>query len=105
MGNAKKFTMNILGVIGQPGPGVVQGVDEQQRAGTSHSSAKDVHGELLGVAGVLGGGEGDLDGVLEGEVERLGGEVSEDVGQVSCDEQCNVMSSQTEAYSSPLQNG
>merc|ERR1719330_2341388 len=68
-----------LGVIGQPGPGVVQGVDEQQGTGSGHSSAQDVHGELLGVAGVLGGGEGDLDGVFEGEVKRLGGEVSEDI--------------------------
>merc|ERR1719461_2139716 len=75
-----------LGVIGQPGSGVVQRVDEQQRAGSGHSSAQDVHGELLGLAGVLGGGEGNLDGVFEGEVQGLGGEVSEDVGQVSSPE-------------------
>ena len=72
-----------LGVIGQPGPGVVQGVDEQQGAGSGHSSAEDVHGELPGIAGVLGGGEGNLDGVFEGEVQSLGGEVSQHVGQVS----------------------
>ena len=93
-----------LGVIGQPGPGVVQRVDEQQGAGTSHSSAQDVHGELLGLAGVLRGGEGDLDGVLEGEVERLGGEVPEDVGQVSY----NMMMISRHAdckENSPLQRG
>merc|ERR1712144_141326 len=80
-----------LGVIGQPGPGVVQRVDEQQGAGSGHSSAQDVHGELPGIAGVLRGGEGNLDGVFEGEVKSLGGEVSEDVGQVSSPEGVNSL--------------
>jgi len=80
-----------LGVVGQPGPGVVQGVDEQQGAGSGHSSAQDVHGELLGVAGVLGGGEGNLDGVFEGEVKSLGGEVSQHVGQVSSPERVDSL--------------
>merc|ERR1719461_28979 len=86
------LTTLALGVIGQPGPGVVKRVDKQQGAGSSHSSAQDVHGELLGLAGVLWGGESYLDGILEGEVQSLGGEVSKHVGQVSSPERVDSLS-------------
>ena len=66
-----------------PGSGVVEGVDEHEGEGTGHAAARDVHAELVAVAGVLGHGEHGLDGILEGEVESLGGEVSQHVGQVS----------------------
>ena len=72
-----------LAVVGQPGPSVVEGVDEQQGHGSREPAAGDVGGELPAGAGILRGGEHGLDGVLEGEVERLGGEVTQDVGQVS----------------------
>merc|ERR1740131_736586 len=75
-----------LGVVGQPGPSVVKGVDEEQGLGSGESAAGNVGGELPARAGILRGGEQGLDGVLEGEVERLGGEVTQDVGQVSSPE-------------------
>ena len=67
----------------QPGSGVVQGVDEHQREGTSKPSAGDVGAEFEGLGSILGGLEQALDLVLEGEVESLGWEVSEDVGKIS----------------------
>ena len=70
-------------ILYPPGSGVVEGVDEHEREGTGHAAARDVHAELVAVAGVLGHGEHGLDGILEGEVESLGGEVSQHVGQVS----------------------
>merc|ERR1719284_1903648 len=81
-----------LGVIGQPGSGVVKRVDEEEGHGSSHTTRQDVHGELLGLAGILGGGEGDLDGVLEGKVQSLGWEVSEHIGQVSSPEGVDSLS-------------
>merc|ERR1719154_774204 len=81
-----------LGVISQPGSGVVQGVDKEERHGSSHSSAEDVHSELPGIAGILGGGKGGLDGVLEGEVQGLRGEVSEHIGQVTSPEGVDSLS-------------
>ena len=69
--------MLTLGVVGESGSGVVEGVDDGEGHGTSETTGGDVGGELEGVAGVLGGGEESLDLSLEGEVEGLGGEVSE----------------------------
>ena len=42
--------------------------------------------QFLLVGGVLGDGESGLDGILEGEVEGLGGEVSDAVSQVTSPE-------------------
>merc|ERR1719154_1003188 len=81
-----------LGVIGQPGSGVVQGVDKEERHGSRHSSAEDVHSELPGIAGILGGGKGGLDGVLECKVQGLRGEVSEHIGQVTSPEGVDSLS-------------
>ena len=67
----------------RPSSGVVQGVDEHQREGSSKSSAGDVSAEFEGLGSVLGGLEQTLDLVLEGKVQSLCGEVPEDVGEVS----------------------
>ena len=67
----------------QPGSGVVQGVDEHQREGTSKSSAGDVGAEFEGLGSVLGGLEQALDLILEGKVQSLSGEVPKDVGEIS----------------------
>jgi len=75
-----------LGVVGESGSGVVEGVDDGKGHGTSETTGSDVGGELDGVAGVLAHGEESLDLALEGEVQSLGGEVSEDVGKVSSPE-------------------
>ena len=68
----------------EPGSGVVKGVDKHEGEGSSSSSGKNVCSELPGSAGVLGGGKGGLDGILEGKVKSLGWEVSEHISQVSC---------------------
>ena len=72
-----------LGVIGQPGPGIVQRVDEHQRQGPGKPSAGNVGGELHCLGSILGGLEDGLDLILEGKVECLGWEVSQDISQVS----------------------
>ena len=77
------FATLALGVIGQPGPGVVQGVDEHQRECPGKPSAGDVGAEFQPLRGVLSGLEGGLDLVFEGEVEGLGGEVPQNIGKVS----------------------
>merc|ERR1719411_2596602 len=81
-----------LGVIGQPGSGVVKGVDEHEREGSSSSSGENVGSELPGSAGILGGGEGSLDSILEGKVKSLSWEVSEHISQVSSPEGVNSLS-------------
>merc|ERR1711890_134314 len=69
-----------------PGPRVVERVDEEEEHGTGAASRGDVGGELLPLGSALGGGEQSLHGVLEGEVEGLGGEVPQDVGEVTSPE-------------------
>ena len=74
-------------VGGEAGTGVVEGVDDAEGTGTGKTAGGHVDGEELGKFGVLVGlGEHGLDGVLEGEVEGLGGEVTDDVGQVTTPE-------------------
>ena len=67
----------------QPGTGVVEGVHEGEGEGTSGATRGDVGGELGCVGGVSGGLEGGLHGVLEREVQGLGGEVPQDVSEIS----------------------
>ena len=66
-----------------PGTGVVKGVDKHKGERTSETTRKDVLGELLDLTGILGSLEHTLDGVLEGEVQGLGREVPEHIGQVT----------------------
>ncbi|TRY75870.1 hypothetical protein TCAL_09361 [Tigriopus californicus] len=75
-----------LGVVSQTSTGIIQRVDEGQRHGTGKSSGQDVLAELLDIGGVLLSGEHALDGVLEGEVQGLCGEVSQHIGQVASPE-------------------
>merc|ERR1719278_1851203 len=80
------LTTLALGVVSQPGPGVVEGVYEEQRHGTGGATAGNVCGELQGLGGLLRGLEDGLDGVLEGKVERLSWEVPQHVRHVSSPE-------------------
>jgi len=75
-----------LVVVGQSGTGKVERVDDGERERTSKTTGCDVDGELLPLWGILGAGEHSLDAILEGKVECLGWEVSEDVGQVTSPE-------------------
>jgi len=80
------LTVLALSVVGESGSGEVKRVDNGEGQGTGKTTGSDVGGELDGGAGVLAGGEESLDLSLEGEVQSLGGEVSEDVGKVSSPE-------------------
>jgi len=83
-----------LGVVGESGTRVVERVDEHEGERTGATTGGDVGGKLLGGGGVLWYFEGGLDRVLEGEIERLGWEVSEDVGQVTSPEWDDTLSLQ-----------
>jgi len=79
--------LGILVVVGETGSRIVQGIDEKKRASSGRSSGKEVSNEPLEISVlVLGIAKEPLEIILEGEVERLRGEVSEDVGQVSSPE-------------------
>lgn len=75
-----------LGVVGKTSSGVVQRVDEEERRGTSGTTRGQVSRELLPVWVALWDLEEGLEEVLEGKVQGLGGEVSDDVGSVSSPE-------------------
>ena len=75
-----------LAVVGQAGTSVVEGVDKCERHRAGDASAEDVLAKLLNIARILRGVEDRLDGVLEGEVEGLCGEVPKNVGQVTTPE-------------------
>ena len=83
-----------LGIVGELGTGKVEGVDNGEGHGSGESTRGDVGGEFGGGRGGGGGGEKSLDLSLEGEVQRLGGEVSEDVGQVAAPEGSDSLAGQ-----------
>ena len=66
-----------------PCSGIVKRVDEHKGEGASATAGEDVLGELLVLRGILRRLEQTLDGVLEGEVQGLRGEVSQHIGQVT----------------------
>ena len=72
-------------VRGQASPGEIEWVDEAQGGGPGGAAGRQVPGEVAPELRVLvhASQEHLLVLVLEGEVERLGGEVADDVGQVA----------------------
>jgi len=72
-----------LGVVGETGTGVVEGVDEEEGRGTGGTTGSNVTSEPLGVTLGLLETEQGLEVVLEGKVQSLGGEVTEHVGGVT----------------------
>lgn len=73
-----------LGVVGETGTGVVEGVDEEEGSGTGSTTGGQVTGHPLGVTvTLLLVGEHRLVGITEGEVQSLGREVTDDVGSVT----------------------
>jgi len=91
------LTSLALGIIGQPGSGIVKRVHKQKRHGSSKATAGNVGGKLPLRTSILGGGKHCLDAILEGKVKSLGGEVSEHVGQVSSPERVDTLSLQYSA--------
>jgi hypothetical protein len=74
------------------GTGVIERVDDAQRTGSSKTTSSHVNGEEFAELSVLVGlREEGLDSILEGEVEGLGREVPDDVGQVSTPESTNSL--------------
>ena len=66
-----------------PCSGVVKGVDEEKRHCAGSTTRGNVCTELGALACSLWDSKGGLNGVLEGEVEGLGGEVPEHIGKIS----------------------
>ena len=75
-------------ISGQTGPGEIEGVHEAQGGGSGSSTGRQVTGEVPPELGALVDSvkEDLLVLVLEGEVQGLGGEVSDDVGKVTSPE-------------------
>merc|ERR1719151_438686 len=80
------LTTLTLGIVSQPGPSVVKGVDEEQGHRSGGATTGNVCGELKGLGRILG--------VLEGKVERLSREVTQHIGQVSSPEGVDSLSCQ-----------
>ena len=90
IGKAVELTLTtLLGglvIVGKTGTGEIEGVDEEEGGGSSHSTGGEVTGHPLGVTLILLEGEHALVGVAESEVKSLGWEVTDDVGSVSSPE-------------------
>jgi len=89
---AVEITLAGADIGGETGTGVIQGVDDGQGGGTSGTTGGEIGTEKLpefGLGVVLG--EQLLDLVLEGQVEGLGGEVTDDVGSVAAPERAHAL--------------
>jgi len=72
--------------------GVIKGVDDAQRTGACKTTRGHVDGKELGeFCALIGLREHGLDTILEREVERLGGEVTDDVCQVTTPESADSL--------------
>lgn len=82
------LSCTLADVCSQPGSGEVQRVDEAQGSGTSRASGGQIAGKVAPELGLLVDTteEDLLVLVLEGEVQRLSGEVSDHIGKVATPE-------------------
>ena len=84
--------LGVLGIVGKTGTGVVKGVDEEERSGTSGTTGGQVTGHPPPVTiTVLLETEHLLELVAESEVQGLGGEVTDDVGSVTTPERHHTL--------------
>jgi len=89
---ARELGLARADVRGEARPRVVERVDNRERAGAGKAARGHVDQEELAevrLRRILG--EPGLDGVLEGEVERLGREVTEDVHKVAAPESADAL--------------
>jgi hypothetical protein len=78
--------------------GVIEGVDNQKGSSSGKTSSSHIDGEKLEEFSVLVGlRENFLDGILEGKVKGLGGEITDDVGHVSTPESLDTLLSRDTA--------
>ena len=94
--DAVEGALELLGITdtrvhGKTGTGKVQRVHDQERCGSGKTTRGDVAEEAGPEASRAGDTEPLLVVVLEGEVERLGREVADDVGQVALPEGSNTL--------------
>jgi len=81
-----------LVIISQTGTGIVQGIDKEQRRGTSSTTRGQISGKPDPVSIlILLETEQLLEVILEGKVQGLGGEITDDVGQVSSPERDDTL--------------
>jgi hypothetical protein len=73
-----------LGIVGKTSTGVIEGVDEEEGGGTSHTTGGKVTSHPLGVSiTFLLEAEHALVGITESEVQGLSWEITDDVGSVT----------------------
>mmetsp|Transcript_18020 Transcript_18020/g.25403 ORF Transcript_18020/g.25403 Transcript_18020/m.25403 type:complete len:352 (+) Transcript_18020:29-1084(+) len=79
-------------IRGKTGTGIIERVNDHEGTGTGKTTGGHVDGEEFSEFGLLVGlGEHGLDGILEGEVESLCREITDDVGQVTTPESLNTL--------------
>lgn len=89
---AVKLLLSRTDIGSKTSTGIIERVNDHKGSSSGKTSRSHVDGEELQELSVLVGlGEHGLDGVLEGEVEGLGGEITDDVGQVSTPESLNTL--------------
>ena len=92
VGKAVELLLSTSDIGGETCTSVVKGVNDGEGSGSSKTTRGHVDSEELGKLGVLVClGEEGLNSVLEGEVEGLGGEITDDVGEVSTPEGANAL--------------
>ena len=87
-----ELLLSTTDIRSQTSTGVIEGVHNHQRSGTSQTTRSHVDGKELAEFSLLVSlGEQGLDGVLKGKVEGLCGEVTDNVGQVTTPESTNTL--------------
>ena len=87
-----------LGIIGQPGSSIIQGVHKEEGHCSSSTTRGNVLAELKCIAIILGALEHGLDLVFEGKVQGLSWEVTDAVGQVTSPEGDDTYNKSTNTY-------
>lgn len=81
-----------LVVVSQTSTSIIERVDDSQGSSSGETTRHDVTSEGLGISIlILGPAEKALEVILEGEVQGLGGEVTDDVSQVSTPQGSNSL--------------
>lgn len=89
---AVEITLAGSDIGGETGTGVIEGVDDGEGRGTGGTTGGEVGSEKLPELslGVVFG-EKLLDGILEGQIESLGGEITNNVSSVTTPESANAL--------------
>merc|ERR1712223_229043 len=88
------FATLAFSIVSQPGTSVIKGIHESEGKRTGESSGWNVGSELDILRCTFVYLENGFDGILEGKVEGLCGEISQHIGQVTSPEWDNTLASQ-----------